>query len=342
MKIDIITSSYPDLILSNNDIISLIKQQTTNFKGDLDKTLTIISRLLKITGSENRRWLEDKKPFYYIIKAIEEALDKTNLLADDIDLLMYVGIGKGFAEPAQSYFVAQKMGMNNVKCLDITDACMSWASAMQIANSLLKTGVYKKIMLVNGEFITRDSGLFKTFNLKNRYQIEYTLPVFTLGNAATCTILSNSDNDFDCQFLSNNTLADLCILPTSDYHNYSDYYRTFNGANKFTSYGAEMHRDGAEELIKLFNSIPKEKIDKVDIVFTHASSKTMWHNYAKQVGIENKIYDIYKDYGNLVSASVPFAMVQAEKEGKLKRGDNVMFWLGTAGMCFNATFFKYE
>lgn len=335
MKITI-AKALPSKIVSNKDITNLIRNKSLSFEGSIDKTLRKIEALLRISGSNTRTWLADnEKPIDLIIKCCEEALQKENLGKNDIDLLMYVGIGKGFAEPAQSYFVAKALGMNKVKCFDITDACMSWAVAVQMADSLLKTGVYKKIMIVNGEFIVNGGSLIKNFNLKNENNLNCIFPTYTIGEAATCTILEADDKEYSCKFVSENSLADLCNIPTEEYKGYcleTDKIAR-NGALHFTSYGAEMHEKGIGYLV----SIIKNDNFNPKIIFTHASSKTMWHKCAEIAGVADKTYHISDKTGNLISASIPVAISMAEEEGKLQRGDKITFWVGTAGMCFNLT-----
>ncbi len=54
-----------------------------------------------------------------------------------------------------------------------------------------------------------------------------------------------------------------------------------------------------------------------------------------------KVYHIYQETGNLVSASIPAAIAMSCSDNSLKRGDNVIFWVGSAGMSFNVTNFNY-
>ncbi len=347
MIIESIGLSLPSWKVSNEEVIDLIKHHSKPvFSGNLEKTLRKIDIILRKTGAETRFWLnrqKQEKPIDHIKKAAQEALKKANLEKDDIDLLVYVGIGKGFIEPGESYFVAKSLGMNKVRCFDITDACMSWLAAMQIVDSLFKTGAYKSAMIINGEFNVHAGTLFKNYTLKNEEQLKFTFPTFTIGEAATCTILSPNDpKNFEFDFSSKTDLADLCIIPLPEFEDYCeiDINRANNGVMNFTSFGTELHKVGETEAVKLFKTLSIQR-SEIDRVFTHASSKEEWSHYGKIAGIEDKIFHIYQKTGNLVSASVPAAMSMALDEGKLKKNDKIIAWAGSAGMSFCGCVFNF-
>jgi 3-oxoacyl-[acyl-carrier-protein] synthase III len=347
MKIEAISHSLPSWKVSNDEVIDLIKFNSKGkFEGNLQKTLRMTKFILERTGAENRFWLDSKineKPIDHIIKTAEEALKNANMQKNDVDLLIYVGIGKGFLEPGNSYLVAQALGMKNTRCLDITDACMSWLSTMQIVDSLFKTKSYKNALIINAEFTVQGGVLFDNFALKNEAQLEYTFPTFTIGEGAAATIVSpeNEDN-FKFDFISKPDLADLCVIPLPEYKKYCipTEKTSKNGIMKFTSFGFDLHNAAEQEAVKLVNNSKIIDKNKVDIVFTHASSKTEWQKYANKADIGDKIYHIYHKTGNLVSASIPAAISIAKQNNKLKKGDKILSWVGSAGMSFGFGYFN--
>jgi len=340
MKIESVSLSLPSWKLSNEEVIDLIRHHSKPiFNGNLEKALKKINFILSKTGAETRYWLDrgvGEKPIDHIIKTAEDSLKKANLQKDDIDLLVYVGIGKGFIEPGNGYLVAQSLGMNKVKCIDITDACMSWIATMQIVDSLFKTGAYKSAIIINGEFTVQGGSLFKNYALHSDKQIPYTFPSYTVGEGATSTIvMPNNPSNFQFNFSSRTDLADLCVIPLPEYKDYCTLTEKTgkNGDMKFTSYGFDLHSAGELEAVKLFKKLSINTKD-IDILFTHASSKTEWQKYADLVNIGDKIYHTYHKTGNLVSASIPSAISLAIDEGKLKKGDKILSWVGSAGMSF--------
>ncbi len=159
----------------------------------------------------------------------------------------------------------------------------------------------------------------------------------------SATIVSrDTKNHWQWKFESRPDLSDLCTCPIPGYKGYikEDLDRFgSNGEGNFCSFGNIMHEKGSNEIINVCENFNYQ--DAIQI-FPHASSKSAWYNSAKILGFEdNKMYYVYPKYGNLVSASVPAGIELAEQEGKIKRGDKLMGWVGSAGMSFCSYSFIY-
>jgi 3-oxoacyl-[acyl-carrier-protein] synthase III len=196
-----------------------------------------------------------------------------------------------------------------------------------------------------GEFKEQaDSQTFKTnYKLLTEEQIPYSFPFFTIGEAATATILSAEVNDnFKFSFTSKPEFSELCTIPMENYEGYSemDGGSGCNGAWSFTSHGLDMHKMGKQEAINVFQQLSLDPED-IDVVLVHSSSKREWEISAQAVGLKDKVFFTYSETGNVVSASIPTALVMAEKAGKLMQGDRVLCWMGSAGMSFSAYSFIY-
>jgi len=198
---------------------------------------------------------------------------------------------------------------------------------------------------VNAEFNMVEGGPLypANFALKHREQLEYTLPSFTIGEAATATLLLPHEPDnFQFTFHSKPELADLCTIPVSGYESFC---RPGDGVGKlgidqFTAFGSQLHEHLDRELPKVLKSTGIN-IDDVDIVFVHTSSKTEWQRYGEGSGIGEKIYHAYGEVGNVVSASIPAAMALGKTERRLRRSDRVLCWMGSAGMSFSTNNFIF-
>lgn len=348
MKIKSIDIALPSRRMTNEHIINLIREHSaTGFQGDLEATLDRINRMLTLSGARERRWLaQGERPIDFVTAAANGALDKAQLKPEDIDLLIYVGVGKGFIEPAQSYLVAHALGWKNTECFDILDACMSWMRALQIADSHFRSGRYRNICVVNAEFVPMEGGPIypAAYKLNSEEDAEWSFAAYTVGCAASAIILSaDNDNIWDWNFASHPHLADLCTIPIHGWQDYSksDENRIGRGGSyRFTSFGGEMHKHGAPLLIDLFRRSVKQP-DQIKAVMTHTSSYREWSKVSRAVGLADRLVCPYPDYGNLVSASVPVGLSLELAAGRIKRGDRLAFWVGSAGMSFAVCTFDY-
>lgn len=347
MHLDAVAKAFPSRVLDNDEIIDHIRRHSSDrFEGDLEQALALIARFLRVSGAKTRRWLgEGEKPIALIESAVQSALQSAGLTKDDVDLLIYVGVGKGFLEPGQSYMVAHALGMDRVECFDVLDACMSWTRAMYIADGFLQMKRYRRILIVNGEFSLFEGGPIypDNYRLKNAEQIAYTFASYTIGSAATATIVSaDAQNPWAFRFASRPDLAALCTLPGFGLGLFSkdDDKIGKNGAFRFVSYGKDLHAHARPPCVALMREIIAER-GEPRLIFPHASSYKEWDLFAHDLGLAERMFHVYPEYGNLVSASVPAGMALAIEEGRLQRGDRVGCWVGSAGMSYAAYSFTY-
>lgn len=354
MKLEAVQLSLPSKVVSNSDILTLIKKHAfNNFEGSLEDAIKEIDFYLKYSGSQTRYWLgENETPISLLRDAGIRAMRQAEVSAKDIDLLIYVGIGRGFIEPGGAYHASNALDLGDIECFDIIDACMSWTRAMHISQALISAGTYKRIMVVNAEFNMLEGGAIypDVFKLKNKESVEWTFPSFTLGEAASATIVCADDlhgqenSPWTFEFESRPDLADLCNIPIHAFEGYSLSSERIgkNGCGRFTSYGAKLVELGRPHILEVMQRLGRQvPLHEAKALFTHASSKRDWQNFAIDVGLRDLLHTIYPKTGNIVSASIPGAIALAVKEFRIERGDRILGWVGSAGMSYAAFSFIY-
>lgn len=341
-----IAASLPERRVSNEEVIDLVRHYSQKeFQGDLDRTLRILLQLLKRSGLIERRWCDrHESPIDHVAIAVREALSRCYLRRKHIELLIYVGVGRGFLEPGNSHMIANALGFTNAQCFDVVDACMSWLRALDMVDSLFKTGKYRNALIINAEFHTFEGGPhfpdFLTF--KSEHEIPYSFSSLTIGEAATATVLYPRDpQNFEFHFSSKPELSSLCTIPIAGYEEFCHPSPQIgkNGLMQFTAFGESIHRHGKIETAKIFREHNNK--GKADIVFVHSSSKTEWDEVGRSAGVEQRIFHTFPATGNLVSASIPTAMHEAIQAGKLERGMSAAAWAGSAGMSFCLSTFRF-
>lgn len=347
MHLDSVQAAFPSRVVSNDEIIELVRRHSHgSFDGNLAATLGLIEKFLAVSGARTRRWLaEGETPIGLAASAVTRALADAGVDKREVDLLIYVGVGKGFMEPGQSYLVAQALGMDRVECFDILDACMSWTRAMHVADGFLRLARYRRILIVNAEINTYEGGpLFpRNYRLESRAQLEWTFASYTIGSAATATLVSTDrDNPWAWRFASRPDLADLCTLPTAGYPLFAKATEKIgrNDVFGFVSYGKELHAHARAPAVALMRETLAEHGD-IRMIFPHASSFKEWDTFAGDLDVRDRVHHMYPDYGNLVSASVPAGIAVAAEGGLVTRGDRLAGWVGSAGMSFAAYTFRY-
>jgi len=346
MKIAGIKAALPSRIVSNRHIEDMVNEHSTALsERDLREALRRINFFLTYSGSKERRWLSDgETPFELLSQAVNEAIAEAQLQRSEIALIIYTGVDRGFLEPAMAYLIGAALGMPQAHCFDIVDACMSWTRAAFVASSLFSTGQYKNALIVNCEFNMRRDGRVnpRCFRLEQSDQVEWNLAAYTLGEAASATVLVRDDaRPWEFHFSNAAQHSDLCSVPMDAYEGYCKPEPRLgrNGANYFHSFASEMFRVGKPHAIDIFKrlSLPHAEIKAI---FPHAASLQAWWEMGTQLGVQDKIRFIYPDLGNLVSASVPVALARARDAGTVREGDQLAGWVGSAGMSFASFAFQ--
>jgi 3-oxoacyl-[acyl-carrier-protein] synthase III len=342
-----ISSKIPSIKLNNQDIIDMIAD--ANRASMSSAQISILSRtmqhLFSMSGSQTRYMRsEDEKAADLIINAGLLALASAELDPKDIDLLIYVGIGRGFLEPSTAAIFQDRLKLSNATFFDILDACASWVRAVHIAKGLIEAKLYRRIMILNGEFLFKDN-FHKHMIFESLNELNHKFALFTVGEAATATILSTNgcDDEYYASFKSYGQLRNLCMIPFPNINQYNDsdgdsQLIPFN----FYSFSADLLKAGVVKSIDHFYSDENIKSYTYDISFSHAASDMATEEVNSRCG-DNKtgLYKTHYRYGNTISASVPLAMSSAINEGKLKHNDRVIIGMASAGLTTGWTRFRY-
>lgn len=345
MKIAAVKSRVPSRCLDNQALLEHIESFNPSVGAkERSRYLKLVHRLLERSGASSRYWRDfdgDERASELILGAIADALDTSGISATDIDVVIYCGVGKGFLEPANAYFYANALGMKTANCFDITDACMSWIRALEMAELMMAAGRCRNVMIVNGEF---HLGLHDNWEIRDVRSLEYTFPMYTIGEAATATILVPSESSWQFDYSSRPEFADLCTIPLDGHNDFiaPNERVGLNGLYNFVSYGKELFREAEAVLCELVLKSIKNFSEK-DWYFPHAPSKTIYEEGLDAIGVPlEKVYlKTFPAFGNIVSASIPVGLSAAEKDGELKRGDSVVLIPASAGLVTSVVQFTY-
>jgi 3-oxoacyl-[acyl-carrier-protein] synthase III len=345
MRYCAIEYAIPSKLVTNAEIIQEIIARSKRYltQKALDLLALRLDELFKksVTSVRYHR-AKSERSIQFGIEAGRKALESANMAPESIDLLIYVGVGRGYIEPATANVFQKILKLNKATCFDILDACASWLRAIHVAHSFIKSGMYKNIMIMNCEFNFRE---YANFEFKSLKDIEFNFPTFTIGEAATATIVTDSEED-DEYYASFRTWGDrhnLCKIPLPHFSEYSDgELRSEIQPLTFFSYGEKIFRFVFSRLCKHYREDAALKSFTHEIIFSHAASDAMSEKVIQSCKLgQEKGYNTHKRFGNTVSASVPLAMACALQEGRLKNNTNVLIGFGSAGVSTAWSKFKF-
>jgi len=345
MKILNISYALPSKRVDNEELIREVIERnrgelTPEAQVDLE---AMFRRFFRMSGSKTRfHRAAGEKALTLAIKAGKKALDKAGVKPEEVDLLIYAGVTRGWVEPATANLFQSELGLKSATCFDVLDACASWIRAMAVAKSFISQKIYKMVMIVNCECGFRE---YANFDIPKAEDLEHAFSGFTIGEAATATLLT-ADDDVDESIFSFKTWGGkhgLCKIPLPNASEFSTNGDTDNmkPLSFFTSPG-ELLSFTIRKLVGHFNESREIAERAHDIVFGHSVSVASTSKTADLIGLDrNSVFETHDRFGNTVSATLPLGMAVAEEEGRLKRGMQVLLLMGSAGVSTAMASFKY-
>ena len=339
MIIKSIAFRAPSLRVTNDWIVEQIREYNCATPRDqLERYCRRISKLLAKCGAETR-FIRDRaggeRAFDILMDVARAALVDARVDAAQLDLIVFCGVGRGFIEPANGAFVADALDAT-CDSFDISEGCMSWVRAMQVVYNFLQSGAYRTALIVNAEFTIFERGVPGVFEIRDDEQIRYAFPALTIGEGASATVLVSSDRRWSFRFRSVPRLASLCTLPLPGYEDFcrGDGRIGLNGPGGFVAFAQELAGAAKREMAALITESGISP-QAIDLWIPHMTGEPDFDDIAQRLGVGSKLYTrTFRQYGNLISASIPAAIWHATREGQLTRGQRIALCPAAAGMVF--------
>lgn len=336
MKMTGCTHVVPSQRVTNDDMIEKILDcsRKYNSSSELDRLRQRILEAFELAGTKFRYHRSSKeKAGDLTALAGETLLKETGVNSSDVDMLIYAGVGRGCLEPSMANIFLDKLGLKNATGFDVIDACASWLRSAEIAKQYINQGICNTVMILNSEFNFRE---YANFEIKELEDINHMLPAFTIGEAATATLFSGSEDKESFYFTFKNwsNQHHLCMIPLPNIEQYTSS-KLIRKSKPLTFFAdsKKLTRFTMSKMIKHYKSDNILSSNYYDIVFGHAPSEASSSYWMKSAGLDDRIlYRTHANYGNTVSASIPLAISLSLKEGKLKRGMRVLTVVGSAGV----------
>ncbi len=344
MKILSIAYALPSKKVTNDAIIEEIFERNKGRIPDSEKEglRERLDRFFKMSGTHTRyHRTNGEKAIDVALRAGNAALEKAGIEREKVDLLIYAGVGRGWVEPATANLFQSELGLRSATCFDVLDACASWIRSLSIARSFLTQGAYKLVMILNCECNFRE---YANFDIANAQDLENAFSAFTIGEAATATLVERGEEDDSIMsFKTWGEKHGLCkiTLPNAD-----DFTPNGNGNGlkpmSFFTEPGELLSFTIRKLVTHYKETKDLAARKHDLVVGHAVSESATARAVGMMGVDPKrVFDTHARFGNTVSASLPLGLAVAEAEGRLSRGMRVLLVMGSAGVTTAFASFNY-
>lgn len=250
------------------------------------------------------------------LKAAQGALNDASMDAQDIDLIIVATTTPDQTFPAVATKVQAALGIHHGAAFDVQAVCSGFIYGLSVADNFIKAGQAKNVLVIGAE----------TFSRLLDWEDRTTCVLF--GDGAGAVVLSASEGE--------GTSQDRGILTTILHSDgrYNDLLKTDGGPSSTGSTGY-VRMKGREvfkhAVVNLANAV-KEALDKtgltandVDWVVAHQANRRILEATAKKLKLDDdKVIITVDQHANTSAASIPLALYEGIKQGRITRGDVVL------------------
>ncbi len=259
--------------------------------------------------------------------AARKALEAASLNASDIDLIVCGTCTGEMVFPSTACFVAAALGMTNTPAFDISAACSGFLYTLQTATAFVKSGLYKNVLVLGAETLSRIT--------------DYTdrASCILFGDGAGAVVLRRT-TDLTQGVLYGSLHADghgwemLFCKPGSRHPidqallSERDQYMKIRGREVYKFAVTRF-----EELIQDAMRKCELTADDVKLIVPHQVNQRIIDSAMHKLGLgPEKAYINIDRYGNTSAASIPIALDEAVREGKIVKGDVILMVAFGAGL----------
>jgi 3-oxoacyl-[acyl-carrier-protein] synthase-3 len=290
-------------------------------------------------GVRERRWIEDETSSYMAAQAAREAAEDAGIDLAELDLIVSASGTYEQPIPDNACLVQRELGLGSsgIACMSIHTTCLSFLSGLDVCSNLIATGRYGKILLVSSDISS------------NNLNFEQPESSTLFGDLAAAAILVRTpEGEASCvhaaRFETYGDGAEFTQIPGGGTRlnpifpdtRKEDYYFQMDGPSvlKYTL------KYAGQFLERLQPGLSKGLGD-IKLVIPHQASKVALEAHSIFGMDKEHMMITIENTGNCVAASLPNALYEAIRQGRLVRGDKAMLAGTGAGLSLGAIIFTY-
>ena len=284
-------------------------------------------------------------PGEYIHKVAAEAGRRARAAAglapEDLDLIVLATVSPYMIMPSTSCFVQAELGAVNAFAYDISAACAGFLFGIDLAGKYINARPDMKVLVIGAEILST----------RTNWQDRNTCVLF--GDGAGAAVLSGAEGDpgedggrgiVDSRLHADGRLWRLLYTegppsmnPDLRQPDWKGPYIQMNGSELF-KHAVRLMETAVRELL----TAQGLDIADIDLMVPHQANIRIIKNLGDRLAVpEGKVFTNLDRYGNTSSASIPIALDEAARAGRLKAGDLVLFCTFGAGLAWGALLLRW-
>jgi len=285
------------------------------------------------TGIKRRHVVaEDEYTSTIGVQAARRAMENAGVGPEDIDLIIVGTCTPDKVFPSTACIIQRQLGIKGCAAFDVNAACSGFVYGLDMANRYIRTGGAKTALVIGAETLSRITN----------WEDRGTAVLF--GDGAGCVVLQTSDEP---GILATHIHAD---------GQYEDLLQVRTGISvaydETQAGGAFIEMSGNavfKRAVATFDSMAREtvadldgELGDIDWFVPHQANMRIIKAAAKKLGMPmERVIATVDEHANTSGASIPLALDSAVRDGRIQRGDMLMFAAFGAGFTWGSAMIKY-
>jgi 3-oxoacyl-[acyl-carrier-protein] synthase-3 len=333
----------------NSKIIGLGKFLPDNVvtNADLEKTMDTSNEwIIERTGIEARRHIlkGDKEGTASMgIKAAKVALERAQLKAQEIDLILFATLSPDYYFPGSGVLVQDALEIPDCPAMDIRMQCSGFVYAVSTADQFIKTGMYKNVLVIGSEY--HSGGLDITTRGRNISVI--------FGDGAGAVVMTRAENNetgiLSSHLHSEGKYAEELSLIGPNTGRWVPEIMEANDPDDISYYpymnGQFVFKNAVVRFAEVINEGLQKTgwtADQIGMLIPHQANLRISQFVQRKFGLsDDQVYNNIQRYGNTTAASIPIALTEAWEEGKIVPGTKVVLAAFGSGFTWGSVMIQW-
>ncbi len=316
-------SEVPSRVVSNLDLEKMVDTS--------DEWITVR------TGIRERRVLEEGKGNADMAyHAARRALDAAGVEAKNLDAIIMGTVSADYLMPSSACVLEDMLGAHNSFSFDVGAACSGFLNALSVADLYIRAGKASTALVVGSDALSR------MLNWQDR------TTCILFGDAAGAVVLGASENGtgiLSTKLRTDGSYVKTLYVPAGGSLKPATFETVKKNEHTITMNGKEVFKVAVRSMEEVSREALAEAgvtIDQVSLVIPHQANKRIIVALAERLGVPmEKVMVNLEKYGNTSAASIPVALDEANRQGRIKAGDIVLLNAFGAGFAWGAAVVKF-
>ena len=290
------------------------------------------------TGIKTRHISNEKETTAFLAaEAAKRALAVAKLDASEVELIIVATITPEMVFPSTASFVQQSLGAKKAWVFDLSAACSGFVYGLSVVQQFLESGRLKNALVIGAETLTKITDWTERTSC------------ILFGDGAGAVVLERADDGQKGIIYSTMSSDGNCwkALNCQAYGSRYPADKKLDDPKKIYMEirGREVYQQAVRRIVETVTTCLEKcdlSLDDIKMVISHQMNARIIESAAKRLGLpDEKVFINIGEYGNTSAASVPIAFDDCVRQGKIERGDIVIFVAFGAGLTWGANIIQF-